>query len=111
MATGKPRRSLSGHGNFIGSLAMAPDGRRLLAASYDASGWLWDVTLAGAAKPRKVAAHRGRRGRAWWEAALAGDDARAAFAAMADVAAAPDWAVALLRRELNPAPPAPTDAE
>src|SRR5262249_58154660 len=33
------------------------------------------------------------------------------YAAMADLAAAPDRAVALSRRELKPAPAAPTDAE
>src|SRR5262249_52644679 len=44
-------------------------------------------------------------------AALAGSEAQPAYAAMADLAAAPDRAVALLRRELKPAPAAPTDAE
>src|SRR5262249_56925007 len=43
--------------------------------------------------------------------ALGGDDAGAAFAAMADLAAEPDRAVALLRRELKPVPAAPTDDE
>jgi RNA polymerase sigma factor (sigma-70 family) len=109
VATGQARRSFSGHANFVGSLAMAPDGRRLLASSYDASAWLWDVTLAGAAKPRKepltVAAADGL----WL--ALGDDNARDAFAAMADLAAAPDRAVALVRRELKPIPAAPTDAE
>ena len=40
---------------------------------------------------------------------LAGDDAGSAFAAMADLAAAPDRAVALVRRELKPLDAAPTD--
>jgi WD40 domain-containing protein len=109
MATGKPRRTLSGHGGFVGSLAMAPDGRRLLAGCNDASAWLWDTALAGAAKPLKELLTAAAADRLW--AALGGDDARAAFAAMADLAAAPDGAVALLRRELKPAPAAPTDAE
>jgi hypothetical protein len=40
---------------------------------------------------------------------LAADDAGAAFAAMAELAAAPDRAVALVRRDLKPARAAPTD--
>ena len=44
-------------------------------------------------------------------AALAGLEAQPAYAAIADLAAAPDRAVPLLRRELKPAPAPPTDAE
>ncbi len=109
VATGQPRRNLYGHGGFVGSLAMAPGGQRLLAASYDASAWLWDVTPAGAAKPRTEPLTAAAAAGLW--AALAGSEAKSAFAAMADLAAAPDRAVALLRRELKPAPAAPTDAE
>jgi WD40 repeat protein len=108
MATGKPRRTLSGHTGFVGALALAPDGRRLLSGSNDASALLWDTTLAGAAKPRKEPLTAGAADGLW--AALAGADARAAFAALADLAAAPDRAVALARRELKPVA-APTDAE
>src|SRR5439155_3707438 len=108
VATGKVRRTLSGHTGCVRSLAMAPDGRRLLSVSDDAFGLLWDTTPAGAAKPRKEPLTAAAADVLW--AALAGDDARAAFAAMADLAAAPDRAVTLLRRELKPAT-APTDAE
>jgi hypothetical protein len=109
VATGQPRRAFSGHGHWVGSLAMAPDGRRLLASSYDASAWLWDATPAGFAEPRKEPLTAAGADELW--AALAGLEAQPAYAAMADLAAAPDRAVALLRRELNPAPAAPTDAE
>jgi RNA polymerase sigma factor (sigma-70 family) len=109
VATGKPRRNLYGHGGFVGSLAMAPDGRRLIAGCNDASAYLWDTTLVGAAKPRKEPLTEAGADGLW--AALAGSEAQPAYAAMADLAAAPDRAVALLRRELKPAPAAPTDAD
>jgi hypothetical protein len=109
VATGKARRSFSGHASFVGSLAVSPEGRRLLAACLDASAWLWDATPAGFAKPRKEPLTAAGADELW--AALADPEARSAYAAMADLAAAPDRAVALLRRELKPAPAAPTDAE
>ncbi len=109
VATGKPRRTIYGHGGCVRSLAMTPDGRRLLSGSDDEFGVLWDATPAGAAKPRKEPLTAAEADELW--AALAGDDAPKAFAAMADLASAPDRAVALLRRELKPAPSLPTDAE
>jgi hypothetical protein len=109
VATGKVRRTLSGHTGCVRSLAMAPDGRRLLSVSDDAFGLLWDTTPAGAAKPRKEPLTAADADGLWTK--LAGDDAGSAFAAMADLAAAPDRAVTLLRRELKSAPAAPTDAE
>jgi WD40 repeat protein len=109
MATGKQRRILYGHAGCVRTLAMAPDGRRLLSGSDDDFALLWDVTPAGAAKPRKEPLTAAAADGLW--AALAGDDAPAAFTAMADLAAAPDRAMALLQRELKPAPAAPTDAD
>jgi hypothetical protein len=109
VATGKLRRTLYGHAGCVRSLAMASDGRRLLSGSDDAFALLWDTTLAGAAKPRKEPLTAADADGLWL--ALGGDDAGAAFAAMADLAAAPDLAVALLRRELKPVPAAPTDGE
>ena len=80
---------------------MAPDGRRLLSVSDDEFGFLWDTTPAGAAKPRKEPLTEADADGLWTK--LAGDDAGSAFAAMADLAAAPYRAVALVRRELRPA--------
>jgi hypothetical protein len=109
VATGQPRRNLYGHGSFVGSLAMTPDGRRLIAGCNDASAYLWDATPARAAKPRKEPLTAAGADELW--AALGGPEAQPAYAAMADLAAAPDRAVALVRRELKPAPAAPTNAE
>jgi RNA polymerase sigma factor (sigma-70 family) len=109
VATGQPRRNLYGHGGFVGSLAMTPDGRRLIAGCNDASAYLWDATPAGAAKPRKEPLTAAGADELW--AALAGLEAQPAYAAMADMGAAPDRAVVLVRRELKPVPVLPTDAE
>ena len=107
VATGKPRRTIYGHAGCVRSLAMASDGRRLLSGSDDAFALLWDTTPAGAAKPRKEPLTEADADGLW--TTLAGDDASSAFAAMADLAAAPDRAVALVRRELKPVRAAPTD--
>jgi RNA polymerase sigma factor (sigma-70 family) len=109
VATGKQRRILYGHAGCVRTLAMAPDGRRLLSGSDDDFGVLWDTTPAGAAKPRKEPLTAAGADGLW--VALAGTDASAAFAAMADLAAAPDLAMALVRRELKPVRAGPTDAE
>jgi WD40 repeat protein len=109
VATGKQRRTLSGHAECVRTLAMAQDGRRLLSGSDDDFGFLWDTTLAGAAKPRKEPLTTAEANTLW--VTLASADAGAAYTAMADLAAAPDCAVALVQRELKPALAAPTNAE
>src|SRR5205823_7913363 len=109
VATGQPRRNLYGHGGFVGSLAMTPDGRRLIAGCNDASAYLWDATPAGAAKPRKEPLTAAGADELW--AALAGLEAQPAYAAMADIGPAPDRAAVLVRRQLKPVPVLPTDAE
>lgn len=107
VATGQLRRTLNGHAGCVRSLAMASDGRRLLTGSDDGFALLWDTTLAGAARPRKEPLTAAAADELW--AALAGSEAQPAYAALADLAAAPDRAVALVRRELKPVPAAPTD--
>src|SRR5262249_47516694 len=109
VATGQLRRTLTGHRGYVGALGMAPDGRRLISGGHEGSALLWDVTLAGAAKPRKepltAAALDGLC------AGAIGAEAKPAFPALADLAAAPHQAVALIRREVKPVPAAPSDAE
>jgi RNA polymerase sigma factor (sigma-70 family) len=109
VTTGQPRRVLTGHRDYIGALGLSPDGRRLISGGRDASALIWDVTAAGATKPRKEPLTAAAADELW--AALAGGEAEPAYAAMADLAAAPDRAVALLRGELKPVPAAPTDAD
>jgi WD40 repeat protein len=109
VATGQLRRTLSGHRSHLWTLSFRADGRRLLAAGQESSALVWDVTLAGAARPRKepVSAADAEK---FWQTATS-QDAVAAFAALAELAAAPDRAVALLRKQLKPVPAGPGDAD
>ncbi len=109
VATGQPRRTLQGHRGYVGTLGLAADGRRLLSGGHDGSALLWDLTPAAAAKPRKEPLSSAEVDRLW--EAVAAEEAREAFTAMADLAAAPEQAVALLRRHLKPTPAAPSDAD
>jgi RNA polymerase sigma factor (sigma-70 family) len=109
VATGQPRRTLSGHRGYVGALGLTLDGRRLISGGHEGSALLWDLTLAGAAKPRKEPLTAAEVDRLW--EAAASTEAKDAFAAMADLAAAPGQAVALLRRQVKPIPAAPTDAD
>src|SRR5262249_25404168 len=107
VATGKPRRTLYGHAGCVRSLAMAPDGRRLLSGSDDAFLSRGDKRWPGAGRPGREpppAAAAGGLGRA-----LGGDAAGAASAGRAARAAAPDGAVTLVRRELTRVLPAPAE--
>jgi hypothetical protein len=88
---------------------MSPDGQRLISGGHDSSALLWDVTPARAARPRKEPLTAAAADESW--PALASAEARDAFVAMADLAAAPDRAVALLRRGIKPVPAAPGDAD
>ncbi len=109
VATGQPRRTLAGHRGFVGALGLTRDGRRLLSGGHDGSALLWDLALAAAARPRKEALTAAAAEKLWETAATG--EARAAFAALADLAAAPGLAVEVLRRQVKPAPAAPTNAD
>src|SRR5262249_2648827 len=120
------RRLRGGHGEVA---AHAPRARRLRALAGSGSGrpaaplrQRRRVRLAvghDAGRGREAADGNARGGRdrpaaaaagGLW-AAVAGLEAQPAYAAMADLAAAPDLAVALVRRELKPVPALPNDAE
>src|SRR5262249_38247414 len=83
VATGKQRRILYGHAGCVRTLAMAPDGRRLLSGSDDTFALLWDTTPAGAAKPRQEPLTAAAADELW--AALASPEAQPAYTAMADL--------------------------
>jgi RNA polymerase sigma factor (sigma-70 family) len=107
VATGQQRRSLLGHRGNVTALGISPDGKRLISGGKEGSALVWDLTLAGAARPRKEP--RPAAQELW--ATATGPDARAAFAALADLAAAPDQAVALLRQQVKPVRAAPSAAD
>jgi RNA polymerase sigma factor (sigma-70 family) len=108
VATGKPRRTLTGHRGYIGGLALSADGRRLLSGSHDGTALVWDVTLAGASAPRPKPLTEAEAAKLW--EALERDNTKAAFAALTELAASPEQALALMKRHIKPAPNAPTDA-
>jgi WD40 repeat protein len=109
VATGQLRRTLSGHRGYIGSLSFRADGRRLLSGGQDGSALVWDVTLAGAARPRQEPLSAAGAEKLWQTAR--NPDASAAFAALADLAAAPDRALVILRKQLKSVPTGPSDAD
>jgi hypothetical protein len=108
VATGRPRRTLRGHRGFVGGLAFGADGNRLISGCHDGTALVWDVTLVGAAPVKPKPLMEADAEKLW--GAAGGEDAKAAFAAMAELAASPEQAVVVLRRQVKPAPAAPTDA-
>lgn len=108
VATGRPRRTLTGHRGYVGGLAFSADGRRLISGSVDGTALVWDVTLAGGAAPRQKPLITAEAEKLWQTAS--GDDARAAFAALAELAGSPEQTIEVLRRQIKPMPAAPTDA-
>jgi RNA polymerase sigma factor (sigma-70 family) len=105
VATGKPRRTLTGHRGYVGALAFGADGRRLISGGRDSTALVWDATLVGASRSKPS----GDVVKAW-ETAATGEPA-AAFAAMAALALAPDRTVEILRGQLKPVSAAPTAAD
>jgi RNA polymerase sigma factor (sigma-70 family) len=103
-ASGAIRRQLRGHRNLVSQLAFTPDGQRLVSASRDGTGLVWDV-----APPRPEAAISETDRRRCWDALAAADDA-AAYRAVGELAADPIGIVAFIKANLKPTR-APSDAE
>lgn len=99
-ASGRVRRTLSGHTSLISDGAFAPDGRTLLSGSWDTTLLVWDVA-------RQTEEHQGKLGQtdlqALWQD-LAGTDAVQADQAIWALAAGAEQAVPFLRKHLRPAP-------
>ncbi len=107
VATGKARRTLTGHRGHVAGLVVSADGRRLLSGGQDGTALVWNVALAGSPAPR---GNRPTDAEKLWDA-IGGSDAKAAFEALVELASAPDQrAVGFVRERIKPAPTAPTDA-
>jgi RNA polymerase sigma factor (sigma-70 family) len=96
VASGREVRRFAGHRGAVVSVAFAPAGDLLVTGSHDATALVWDLR----AKPTGP-----DRTRAELWADLAGDDAAAAYRAIAQLAARPGDAVALMRQHLRTVAP------
>jgi len=107
-ASGKVVRHFEGHTRFVFDLAFAPDGSKLVSASHDYTGLVWDVALRtftdrppGMLTAKEVADSWGR---------LAAPDPVLGWRAVADLVGSPTQAVSFLADRLKPLP-VPTAAD
>jgi hypothetical protein len=99
--TGQELAAFNGHNAAVLAVAFAPDSKTVASASADTTALIWDVTtMARAQAPPKVP--QPGELEAWWQQLTASDAAKA-FAAMGDLAGAPQAAVALIKQRLQPA--------
>jgi WD40 repeat protein len=102
-ATGKRLAELPGHRGPVGSLAFSPNGKALVSASVDTTALVWDVAE-WTSKPAGATLQAEQLTTLWND--LAGADAKKAYRAIGTLAAAPDQVLPLLRKQLQPVPPA-----
>ncbi|MBM3982880.1 MAG: hypothetical protein FJ304_21940 [Planctomycetes bacterium] len=107
-ASGKVRRTLTGHRGEVRVLGFTPDGTKLLTAGGDHTVLVWDMRLAHVPLPDALKKETDAA-KLW--AALADGKADAAYLAMARLAREPDAAVKLLRMKLTPAKKGETSDE
>jgi WD40 repeat protein len=90
---------LVGHGDWVGSLTYAPDGRRLFSASWDGTALAWDVAWLA---DERLPDHRSSSAKAkdLWNDLLS-DDSVKAYRTMWRLAAAPAETLPLLRERLT----------
>jgi RNA polymerase sigma factor (sigma-70 family) len=92
VATGKKVRTFSGHRNEIEALSFSGNGRRLASSSWDSTVLIWDLSSVRKREPAD----------AWAE--LLQEDSAAAYAAVWQLANAPDdESMPVFRKQLRPA--------
>jgi RNA polymerase sigma factor (sigma-70 family) len=99
IATGKERRRWP-LPEAITRLRLSPDGRRAITALADGTALVWDLTPALGSGGKAGKLDETKLATCWKE--LASSDARRAYAAIWELAAAPAAAVPFLRRQLQP---------
>jgi WD40 repeat protein len=101
IVTGKERRAFHGHRGPIEALAFSHDGKTLASGSDDTTVLIWSIAgkdrAAGAPREPDELEERWR--------ALAEDDAARAYAAIRDLAAAPNESVSWIKERIKPAVP------
>jgi RNA polymerase sigma factor (sigma-70 family) len=98
MPGGKHVHTFAGHRGWVLSLAFTPDGKKLVSGSLDTTALVWKVpSLSRPAEARLTPAELDKL----WDT-LASTDAKAAYQAIAALAAAPEQAVPFLGKKLKP---------
>jgi hypothetical protein len=100
LITGKERRRLQGHRDFVHSLVFSGDGRVLVSGSMDTTALVWDLT--GLRSSGRMPADLSPREREGLWAALAEDDAARANDAVWALTATPGPTVAFLKERVRP---------
>lgn len=98
VASGRERRRLIGHRGRVNTLQFSATGERLLSGSVDTTALVWDLSCDRFRGSTTIADLE-----ALW-ADLAGEDAARAYQAIQRLAAAPQTAIAFLRKRLRPIP-------
>jgi RNA polymerase sigma factor (sigma-70 family) len=91
-----------GHRGIVHSLVFSADGKKLISASEDTTGLVWDVSAVRRAQPKNRKLKSGDLGTRWLD--LAAADAGVAHQAMVSLIGAPRQAVPFLGRRLQPIP-------
>jgi WD40 repeat protein len=107
-ATGKIRRSLTRHRDYVMALACTKDGRRLVTASTDVTALVWDISLSGIVPKNAAPSDPAEQAKQW--NALESPDAKSAYAAMAMLGRHPKTAISLIRAHVKPVTGSPNDA-
>jgi hypothetical protein len=98
MPGGKHVHTFAGHRGWVLGLAFTPNGKKLVSGSLDTTALVWKVP--SLSRPPEAKLTPAELDKLW--DALASTDARAAYQAIAALAAAPGQSVAFLREKLKP---------
>jgi hypothetical protein len=102
VATGQERCRLAGHlPREVPALALSRDGRMLVSGGYDSQALVWDLTGRMPEGRWQTARLRHEQQQAAWKA-LAATDAKAAYAALWQLASDPEGTTTLLAERLRP---------
>lgn len=104
VASGTVRGQLAGHLGAVAALAFLPDGRGLVSASHDSTALIWDVAEYLNKQQLPPTPLSDNELRSFWKQ-LADDNPEQADQAADRLADVSQQTVAMLRREVSPAPP------